>query len=604
MSTNAVDFCQNSNTFPDRNNNEPNSLDSQVSFPDIISRSSDYKPCKNQYVIKEGLSDFHSQTSLSKFLLRQNTSLKLPESPRICNHKRNIIHNNSYSLHRSLSSKNSLFAFSNEYKEFLSELNNIRFSSDKIVDISIIAFFNHDIDQDKFIEIITRSDQIADAFINKIDPQLKLSSGIIVHPNEFFQDPLFKDTKEKKAVFIKLYLFLNSPFFTQEYQDFLSSLNHKNWFEAYSRTPEKLALLSLIAFHDGRINKEELFVINMVSSAFHEISTPESTLEKIDLKVLNTDEIIEYLKESGFPPFAANTRNYIIATYNRISPEEIQDNLEDFLQKYSKRSIVERTFIEYTLKNSSINYIEHFTIEMLIHYVVGCDVGFKKVDKSENITVVLAAPHFAIELYRWASSIPSMPADAHHFMFGFNKDAKPLFNMIRPISIPSTTLFKLPLVHDCERGSELGVLTHDLNYHIPLEVINPHVDIFVGIASLIKDYAEKKLQDSPQFSYYTNSCKKFCEEIIDRETNGYRVSPNPVSAFWTSIYASLMIFENDFHSQSFSSLLEKVFYPAIASAIAASESGKNIRTLTLDELKKELLIFQEINNVMQNANSN
>jgi len=445
---------------------------------------------------------------------------------------------------------------------------------------------SYHIDQGSPVEAIT--DPVADALIDKINPQLKLSSGRIVLPNEFFQDPLFKDTKEKKVVFIKLYYLLNSPDFIREYQNFLLNLCHDKWFKAYDRTPEKLALLSLIAFYDGRINKEELFVINMVSSAFHEVLSPNSTLEKVEFKVLDANSIIEYLRESGFPPFAANTENHIIASHNRKNTEELEAEIRDFLQEYSRRSPVERTFTEYTLKNSAINNITHYSIEILIHYILGSDVGFKREDRLEKTTPVLPPPHFAIELSRWASTVPSIPAKEHHFMFGFSKSNKSLSEGRRPISIPST-LFKLPFVHESKRGPELGVLAHDLNYHMPLEVINPHIDIFVNIASKVKDFTEKRIRHSIQFSCYLNDFKKFCNIILDRETFAYKVYVDPSAAFWSFIYSSLMIFKNDFHSNRFLMLLEEIFHPAIFSAVL--ESGKDIRMLTFEKLKEALLVF-------------
>jgi len=465
----------------------------------------------------------------------------------------------------------------------------------------IVAFFNGDIDQDKFIEINTKSKLIAETFIKKFTPELHFQSGTIVTHDDFLEDSLFKDAEEKNVVFIRLFFLINSPNFTEGYNTFLSNLQNNSWHKAYSEKPEELALFSILAFYDGVINRDELFTLNMASSALKEIKSPDSHIKEVKFRVVADNEIAAYLEESGFPPFAANTKEYIISNHSRKQGAELEEAITKFLSKYRKRRTIGKTFIEYTLKDFFYDKKNLGAIEAGIYYSAKSKVGFKNVIDGKEGTVVLAPPELIIYFYYAASCVTSDLVPQHHFMFGFSEDPGPLYEEIRPISIASA-LFRLPLVHNYPAGPSLGVTTHDLNFHMLLEAINPYIGFFIDLASELKTQAEQNYLNKNKWLF--TWCERICNLIIDREVNEYReerIHRNDSdfygSASWGFIiYKVLKKAKIKLTNKLFLYLLEDLLYPIIQNVT----HKYGFLCISLDDFKEKLAEIEEERTLKKN----
>ncbi len=483
---------------------------------------------------------------------------------------------------------------SGNYKYFLSmDIDKLNLDPNEIVDLSIVAFFNGDIDLNRLIEINTKSNLIAETFIKKFAPELHFKAKTIVTHDDFLEDSLFKDAEEKNVVFIRLFFLINSPNFSDEYKAFLSSLDKGDWHKVYSEKPEELALFSILAFYDNIINRDELFTLNMASSALKEILSPDSPIKEVNFRVVEDDEIAAYLEDAGFPPFAPNTVEHFISYHNRKQGAELEKATTEFLSEYSKRRRIEKTFIEYTLKDFHINNRSSIPIEVGIYYSTKSRVGYKNVVEGEQGTVVLAPPELIISLYYAASSVVFDPIPQHHFMFGFNEDPGPLYEGIRPISIASA-LFKLPLVHNYLAGPDLGVTTHDLNLHMPLEVINRYIKLYVDLASEFKAHAEQKYLNENDKN---TLCKEIYDLIIDREVHKYRnenQEPEDTffygNAFWSFMTFRVLKYMSVKSTDEFlSELLEEDLYPVIKRVL----SKHNITCISLEAFKENVISIKK-----------
>ncbi len=494
-------------------------------------------------------------------------------------------------LFANLSRTTQLESFERVYKRYLSRDWKFRSNVEEKVEYSIIAFLRNDITLEKLIEINTFTEKYAGIFIDKLGLQLQLPSGKVISLNYFLTDPLFRNVypRDIKFAFVKLFLLINLPSFPEKYDNFFSNLNNKNWFEPYTSKPEELALLSLVAFLDGKIKREELFIMHLASAAFDAVKSESYLVTRAECEFVEADRIAEFLEKSGYPPFAANTQEHIISNNHRKQGAELEKEIETIVSKYSERSNVEKTFVKYTLKNFHHSNEKIGTIEMSIYYQTNTRIGFENVVDNETGTVILGPPEFIIELYRSASSISTPPASAQAFMFGFSPDSDALDALdagVRPISLASF-LFGLQLVHEFPTGLPLGTTKHDLDYHVPIDCINSHIDIFTEIARRIKTHAEKLHRASIDFK----TCKAFEDFFIDREAVSYRYENDQRLAFWSFITFTLKKFKNHFQDPTFLKLFEDVIYPIILEVV--SKSDKNIYIPTLEQAKGAIQNYKE-----------
>jgi len=492
-------------------------------------------------------------------------------------------HNSIEKLYSSLSKTTSLHSFEKTYRRYIHQNWRLLRTIEERIEFSVIAFLHHDISLEKLVEINTFTARLAEIFIDRLGLQLQLPSGRVISLDYFFTDPLFRNIPGPniKLTFVKLFLLTNLP---EKYDEFFSNLNNKNWFEPYTSKPEELALISLVAFLDGKIKREELFIMHLASAAFDAAKSKSWDVAKAECEFVEADRIAEFLEKSGYPPFAANTTEHVISNHNRKQGVELEKEIEKLVSKYRERSNVEKTFVKYTLKNFHYSTENRCLIEMSIYYKTNTRIGFENVVENDNGTVILGPPEFIIELYRSASSISSPPASAHSFMFGFSRGSdalRPLYAGVRPISIASV-LFFVPLVHNFPGGVSLGTTKHDLDYHIPLDGINSHIDIFTEIACRIRTHAKSLNKDSMEFKI----CKEFQYAFLDREANGYRFENDQRSSFWTFVRLNLNGFNGLFKNADFLRLFENVIYPTILDVV--SESDKDIYMPTLEQVKEAI----------------
>jgi len=361
-------------------------------------------------------------------------------------------------------------------------------------------------------------------------PSLNLS-GKDFTKDIVFSYPEFSILKEKDKTFSELVNLTQSPSFQTEYSDFLSSLSSEKWFEINSENPKKMAQFAIIAFLDQKIDREEMFIINIVAEAYWELQQNNHDIGAVvgvAPKTLSSENIGKYLAESGFPPFADNTNDYAIT--HRKTPTELEKIKTGFIEDFGKRSPVKRTVLEYTISHFLDNlYGEDLSQEMLIYTQV--KLGFREVIQKKQGTMVLLSPELQIELLRQTSSNPSHSSQEHSITFGYSEDNSKFYEGVRAISIPSPALEPLPNVHSTKKGPKgLGVLFHDLNYHIPLEINNPYLSTFTRIANELKTQSSNPLL-TDEFQKFTLVMAK---KMVDRELD-FRRNP-PERTFWNNLY--------------------------------------------------------------------
>lgn len=398
-------------------------------------------------------------------------------------------------------------------------------------------------------------------FIGSLIDKITLFSGKEIGKEEFIQHPLFINTKEKQNVFFDLYLFLHSESSFEEYQNFLLNLDREEWFDLYWFQPKMLAHLSLLAFLDGRIDEEELFVIHIVAEAFNEQNELDVAIQSVP-----PSAIVDYLEESGFPLFSLNHPDFMVI--NRKPLEELEREKEHFLERYRTLCPVKRTFVEYILKpfvpdRAAVN-ARFFSIEMSMHYHAKSSLGFKNIKGGEQGTVVLPPPKLAIDLYCATSSIETIPSSAQTFMFGFSEDDTVFYSGARVCSIPSP-LFPLPYVHEFSSGpSGLGLLAHDILYHMPLDANNPHILLFIEIAKKLKK-RPSEMEEVSEKEHLANA--ELASHLIDREANEYRYL-DAGQAFWPFIIRGVIAQKSEnLNRAEFEKWCERTVYPSCIQAL-------------------------------------
>ena len=143
---------------------------------------------------------------------------------------------------------------------------------------------------------------------------IQLPSKASYSQKAFVENPLFKYTLEKYNVFRFLASLLKKSDFQAKYDHFLENITKEDWISSYTSDPRSLAYLSLVAFLEGHIKQEDLFVIHMVASALEESSDDEPVI----FTVLKEKDARAFLVEAQYPPFAP------IRFYTDKSQEELE----------------------------------------------------------------------------------------------------------------------------------------------------------------------------------------------------------------------------------------------------------------------------------------
>lgn len=307
----------------------------------------------------------------------------------------------------------------------------------------------------------------------------------------------------------------------------LNTRNDRNFHEKIKKHPSSYNYLyfSIIAFLDEKIDQEELFIIHMIGALFqYDETSPLNKVTAVKTRVIEQDEAADYFQEANFPLFSKQLETHIS---NCRSKEEIEKERKTFLEEFSKREPLKRTSLEYTLKHFGISLSTIFyTIEMGIFYYSNFSIGYKNINR-EQATVVLLSPQLSVDMLYRTSAVVFKKNLTHLFIFGYDPDDTPFYQGIRVISIPSP-LFFVPYIHGYNHGPrELGLYHHDVSYHLPLEVNNPHINQIVCIAKKLKSIGSDPKINDHSFSY---RYEKLANKIIDREANVYRWRP-PQQAF-------------------------------------------------------------------------
>jgi len=412
-----------------------------------------------------------------------------------------------------------------------------------------------------------------------ISPQLKshfitsfllLPSSRIIEEEDFLDNPLFKNTKEKKAVFEKLIEITKDSSFEKTYENFLFSLKSDSWVEPCREYHILYTYLSIIAYFNGDIDQEEMFVIHAVCTAYNDLENhsnkPESSVRVIQVvpKVISPEDISGYLTKGNFPPFAENTPKNMLT--NRVSEQELETVKADFIKKFAEMPSVKRTFLEYTLSSISHEKIKT-SMEAFLHLSFFSNVGLSL--DGNRLKVILPPMGLIIDLFRAASSYNK---DAKFdLMFGHKNDYK-LLDGRRPITMASL-LFKTSFPHGYTEGSErLSMLFHDL-VHVLLEFNNPHLKLLIKIGNdLLKESEQHPIfHSNPTLKKVFRS---FAGTILDRGTGDY-VHVAPEIAFHAFINKHLTKLSKKILKMDGANYL---FHMAHVNEILLSVLGKNLLT--------------------------
>ncbi|CDZ81585.1 hypothetical protein BN1013_02121 [Candidatus Rubidus massiliensis] len=365
------------------------------------------------------------------------------------------------------------------------------------------------------------SSEILNCIADQLD-SLVLPIGKTITKTQFCEDSLFIHTLEKQNVFVQLQKFICSNTFAKDYQTFLTDIKTDYWFTRYETNPHQLAYLALIAFFCEAIDQEELFIANIVSYGFYEkIST--TNLVNLNVGLLNNTNAAIFLCNSNFPLFAKEGAVTLLTNFKSI--EDLKNEQAKFINDLSLLSPLKRTYVEYTLtpftKDESSPFGRRYSLlEQALYLDNNCNIGIK--DVSDNLgTIVLLSPYLSITLAKNATANLCRNFRDHHYMFGFSKNDDPLFKGIRIISIPSP-LFYVPYIEECMKGSPgFQVYHHDINYHIILDMNNPHIDIFCHLAATVQSLAA--IENNPILKQFF---LELAFNIVDREAHEYTFLPS------------------------------------------------------------------------------
>ena len=328
---------------------------------------------------------------------------------------------------------------------------------------------------------------------------LALSNGKFCSEKEFIENPLFASTLEKRSVFRHLSKIQETRTFKKDYQTFLrvTQSNDEHWANSYRKKPIDLAYLSLFAYLDGKIVKEELFIVQMLASAF--LESPDSTKYVVLTK--------------------ANVKDYLLS-YNYLTDENKTSHFH-CLENLDKKSLIERTAFSKQSKKSLTEQNAILTVDWAVYYalkesllpsqsirlcnkkssekissdedtILEKDIRSRserkkerknlEAQKNNSISTLFLPPWLCKRLNAEIAQFDN-PLIDHEEYFGYRRKLDDLL-LGRPVSYASP-LFYIPEVHDYP-GTQLGITSHDIHFHCFLDFYNPHAKKIIQLAEKIR----------------------------------------------------------------------------------------------------------------------
>ncbi len=317
---------------------------------------------------------------------------------------------------------------------------------------------------------------------------LTLTDKSMYTEKQFVTNPLFAHTLEKHNVFERLCFLQSQPNFQTSYQDFLQKLKRKdlNWADEYKNKPFDLAYLSLFARLNEEIDNEELFVAQMLASAFLESKDSASHT------VLTEENAIEHLEDSNYLPSNIPLPHSLTKILNKYI---LKPKLK-CVEGLNEKSILKRTSVSYTSNKLLDKALYKSSVEDGMH-----PFGSKEENSSTKdpkpVTITLLPPKLCVEFYKeilGPKIDPDLPPIAHQEYFGYRERFSDLFKG-RPISYASP-LFYMPGVHGTDSNTQLGITAHDAIFHCPVDWQHPYAkslaELGKALIDLKKDYQGKK----------------------------------------------------------------------------------------------------------------
>lgn len=324
---------------------------------------------------------------------------------------------------------------------------------------------------------------------------------------DFSNHDLFKALKQKQEIYDELVMKITSANFPTQYEAFILNLEKETWYEACRDNPMQSAHLATIAFLNKNISQEELLIIHRACEVFSEAGVTGS------FKVLTSSNAEAYLKAANYPPFSYSPKG--VAVY------ELRPRIQRFLSSLDRKSIVERTVVEYEKPLQG-------SIEEGIHEITSVKEGCKQRDAvAGKGTFVLLPPHLNIELFSMCVNEPRTPADCH-YMLGYSSDDPSSFYLgKRPISIATPYLSREGFAVEIHKfpmpfGKVTALDYHDSAYHIPLEMTLPrqHLALYASLAQAMSEHKEEVLSHSSsqiQREHHEKIFDSFTGIVTDRE---------------------------------------------------------------------------------------
>jgi hypothetical protein len=299
--------------------------------------------------------------------------------------------------------------------------------------------------------------------------ELTLTSGMTLSETDFVNNPLFSNTLEKGAVYQRLCSLRGSEKFQLKYAEFLEKIRGSDldWADSYRENSIEFAYLSLYAYLNTEIDQEELFVAQMLASAFTEpLDSAAYSPDTASYTVLTEENAKSHLRENQYI-------SYLTSLFN-----------VDCLKDIETKSLLKRTTVSFFAKEGGIEEEVHGSNR---DYDL---LTFGQVFIREGLRTTLLPPALMKMLYAETLKSDECPAPPleHKEYFGYRRFAKDLF-LGRPISRASP-LFFMPEVHELS-GHQLGVVAHDELFHCALDWINPYTNAFINCGK--KVYNDQRL---------------------------------------------------------------------------------------------------------------
>jgi hypothetical protein len=302
--------------------------------------------------------------------------------------------------------------------------------------------------------------------------ELNLTSGMILSETDFIKNPLFSNTLEKESVFQRLCSLIGTEKFQLDYVEFLEKIRGSDldWADCYRENSIEFAYLSLYAYLNTEIDQEELFVAQMLASAFTEpLDSAAYSPDTASYTVLTEENGKTHLKENQYI-------SYLTSLFDIPCLRDIET-----------KSLLKRTTVSYFAREDEIEeevYESNRAFEQLT---------FGQVFLREGLRTTLLPPALVKVLYAETLKSDScpVPPQEHKEYFGYRRSVKDLFSG-RPISRASP-LFFMPEVHDSP-GHQLGIVAHDELFHCALDWINPYTQAFINCGKDV--YEDENLKDN------------------------------------------------------------------------------------------------------------